>query len=284
MGAPQVRLQGDGFAKELDAFLIAAIQDEDTASGFVCRAIVRVPGRVWLVVQPVDGGEDGFGLDGIRRHIEGFVGLRAALAGSLSSSARRASSSCASNRCGSASSACCAKYDSLRFVAVRRYQGQAQQSVGLLGLDFQGFVEELGGVGGLKSFQKQSAPADAIFGVARMRRHQRAKNIVRFDIAVLFPERFGLGESGTPQSAPGGPAAAQRMASSSLTCRSPPECVPAPARARPSCFLYSSGGMAAFSYLSLSICCSNSSFLASSWSLAGSFAAVAVAPIRSRGN
>src|ERR1035441_5147232 len=128
-----------------------------------------------------------------------------------------------------------------------------------------------------------SAPADAVFGVARIPRNERFKGSLRFLIAVLFPKRFGLSESWRRSlRREGGGRAQDGQQESHLSSAS---WVWANwSKSTPSCFLYSSGGMAAFSYLSLSICCSNSSFLASNCSLAGSFAAAAAEPMRSKGN
>src|ERR1039457_7551489 len=56
-------------------------------------------------------------------------------------------------------------------------------------------MEELGGLGRIEAFQKQSPEADAVFGVARIPRNERFKGSLRFLIAVLFPKRFGLSES-----------------------------------------------------------------------------------------
>src|ERR1039458_10463631 len=50
-------------------------------------------------------------------------------------------------------------------------------------------MEELGGLGRIEAFQKQSPEADAVFGVARIPRNERFKGSLRFLIAVLFPKR-----------------------------------------------------------------------------------------------
>src|ERR1022692_1926833 len=159
-------------------------------------------------------------------------------------------------------------------------------------------MEELGGLGRIEAFQKQSPEADAVFGVARIPRNERFKGSLRFLIAVLFPKRFGLSESwrrslrresggraqdGQQESHLSSGGRAQdgqqesHLSSASWVWANW-------SKSTPSCFLYSSGGMAAFSYLSLSICRSSSSFLTSNCSLAGSLAAAAAAPMRSKGN
>src|ERR1039458_5747267 len=139
-------------------------------------------------------------------------------------------------------------------------------------------MEELGGLGRIEAFQKQSPEAEAVFGVARIPRNERSKASLRFLIAVLFPKRFGLSESWRRSlRREGGRRAQDGQQESHLSSAS---WVWANwSKSTPSCFLDSSGGMAAFSYLSLSICRSSSSFLTSNCSLAGSLAAAAAAPI-----
>src|ERR1022692_3867114 len=92
-------------------------------------------------------------------------------------------------------------------------------------------MEELGGLGRIEAFQKQSPEADAVFGVARIPRNERFKGSLRFLIAVLFPKRFGLSESWRRSLRREG-GAAHRMASRSLICRAPPGSGPTGARAR----------------------------------------------------
>src|SRR5439155_3039695 len=129
-------------------------------------------------------------------------------------------------------------------------------------------------------------PSNFVIGIFRFLRDQLLENVVGVLVAAGFPQRFcllqRLRRRHQCKQQPGhrGPQhlivpdhfsiASCTLASSSRSCVS--------------CFLYSSVGMAAFSYFSLSMACSSSSFLASSSRFAGSRAIAAFAPNRTTEN
>ena len=132
---------GDGFAEELDAFLVAAVQDENACRRFHKRRRHVDPREFGLVVEPVDSGQDSFGLDGIRRHIERFVGFFRGFRGIVVFERQAGQQFLGRQHVRIGVEGFVREIDGLHFEASAATSAKPEQRIGLLRLDFQRFVE-----------------------------------------------------------------------------------------------------------------------------------------------
>ena len=199
-------------------------------------------------------------------------------------------------------------FDGFVVEAVGAHQSQSKIGLCVFGIALDGLLEEIGGVLIIKALVQQSPPADPAVRVCRRLSDRGAKFVVCLLIHLQAPEAFGAngrftrlgqglkacvgliimpmlaqglaffgrGRAGEARAAEGSRQRRSQNRGSGLSVHFSSSCCTraSSTRAAVSWFLYSSSGMAAFSYFSLSIFCSSASFLASKSRLAGSAAAL----------
>jgi hypothetical protein len=149
-------IEGDGFAEKLDAFLIAAVQHEEVAGGFVAAGVVRIPGlsASYPLSQSMVARMALLGRNG-GRYVERLVGLFGGFGRVVIFERQARQQFLRFQQLGSASSALRASSAAPAPRKFRRDQRQAQQRVRPLGSISSASLKSLAGIVRLKVFQKQ---------------------------------------------------------------------------------------------------------------------------------
>ena len=186
-------VQFDGLAIELDGLLIAPVEHEEMADGRVAPGRMRVEGGLGLARKQVHGSQDGFGADRVGVHGQGLLGFigGASVVVVFEREARQQFLRLQHVRIEIQRAA--RQRGSVPAELVRGQQRLAQDCAGIVLVDGERFVEQLGGILGVAVLEVHAAPADLAGGVLRVLAVAKYfETLVGFQHAVLPPERFRL--------------------------------------------------------------------------------------------